>query len=47
MTNVLPLKRKDFTFEKQISELSTLCKEDIVSVNTIYAALWQNKYNLI
>ena len=35
MTNVLPLKKKDFTFEKQISDLTTLCKEDIVSVNTI------------
>ena len=35
MTNILPLKRKDFTFEKQISDLTTLCKEDIVSVNTI------------
>ena len=35
MNNVLPLKKKEFTFEKQISDLTSLCKEDLVSVNTI------------
>ena len=35
MDNVLPLKKKDFSFEDEIRELTDLCKEDLVSVNTI------------
>ena len=35
MNNVIPLKKKEHTFEKEISELTDLCKEDLVSANTI------------
>ncbi len=35
MSNVLPLNVNQFTFEKIISELSEICKQDLVSVNTI------------
>ena len=35
MDNVLPLRKKDFSFEDEIRELTNLCKEDLVSVNTI------------
>ena len=35
MDNVLPLRKKDFSFEDEIRELTDLCKEDLVSVNTI------------
>ena len=35
MDNVLPLRKKDFSFEDEIRELIDLCKEDLVSVNTI------------
>ncbi len=35
MNNVVPLKKKEFTFEKEISDLINLCKEDLVSANTI------------
>ena len=35
MDNVIPLRKKDFSFEDEIRELTDLCKEDLVSVNTI------------
>ena len=35
MSNVLPLKKKEITFEQDIDEISALFKEDLVSVNTI------------
>ncbi len=35
MDNILPLRKKDFSFEDEIRELTDLCKEDLVSVNTI------------
>ncbi len=35
MDNVLPLRKKDFLFEDEIRGLTDLCKEDLVSVNTI------------
>ena len=35
MDNVLPLIKKDFSFEDEIRELTDLCKEDLISVNTI------------
>ncbi len=35
MSNVIPLKQKEYNFEKEINDLTTLCKEDLVSVNTI------------
>ena len=35
MDNVLPLRKKDSSFEDEIRELTDLCKEDLVSVNTI------------
>ena len=35
MDNILPLRKKDFSFEDDIRELTDLCKEDLVSVNTI------------
>ena len=35
MSNVIPLKQNDNYFEKEISDLTNLCKEDLVSVNTI------------
>ena len=35
MDNVLPLRKKVFSFEDEIRELTDLCKEDLVSVNTI------------
>ena len=35
MDNVLPLRKKDFSFEDEIRELTELCKEDLISVNTI------------
>ncbi len=35
MTNVIPLKKNQFTFEELITELTELCKQDLVSVNTI------------
>ena len=35
MTNVLTLKKDDLSFENEIVELTELCKQDLVSVNTI------------
>ena len=35
MDNVLPLRKNDFSFEDEIRKLTDLCKEDLVSVNTI------------
>ena len=35
MSNVIPLKKKESTFEHEVNELTALCKEDLVSVNTI------------
>ena len=35
MTNVIPLNKNQFTFEELISDLTELCKQDLVSVNTI------------
>ncbi len=35
MSNVIPLKQKEYNFEKEINDLTALCKEDLVSVNTI------------
>ncbi len=35
MTNILPLNRDQFRFEEIINELIALCKQDLVSVNTI------------
>ena len=35
MDNILPLRKKEFSFEDEIRELTDLCKEDLVSVNTI------------
>ena len=35
MNNVLPLRKKDFSFEDEIKKLTDICKEDLVSVNTI------------
>ena len=29
MDNVLPLRKKDFSFEDEIRELTDLCKEDL------------------
>ena len=35
MTNVIPININQFTFEELISDLTELCKQDLVSVNTI------------
>ena len=35
MSNVIPITKNKISFEKLINELSDLCKEDLVSVNTI------------
>ncbi len=35
MDNVIALKKNLYTFEKEIAELSELCKQDLVSVNTL------------
>ena len=35
MSNVIPLKKKEGSFEHEVNELTALCKEDLVSVNTI------------
>ena len=35
MSNVIPLKKKEVIFESFINELTDLCKEDLISVNTI------------
>ena len=35
MAKIVPLNKKDFSFKQEISELTDLCKEDLVSVNTI------------
>ncbi len=35
MSNVIPLKNNKLTFEELISNLTELCKQDLVSVNTI------------
>jgi len=35
MSNVIPLKKKEIIFESFINELTDLCKEDLISVNTI------------
>jgi len=35
MAEIVPLDKKDYSFKKEISELTNLCKEDLVSVNTI------------
>ena len=35
MTKVIPLNKNQYTFEELISELADLCKQDLVSVNTI------------
>tara|TARA_B100000575_G_scaffold291604_1_gene297944 strand:+ start:376 stop:1413 length:1038 start_codon:yes stop_codon:yes gene_type:complete len=35
MSNVLPLKRDNISFEQLINNLTELCKQDLVSVNTI------------
>ena len=35
MDNVIPLRKKKFSFEDEIKLLTDLCKEDLVSVNTI------------
>ncbi len=35
MSNVIPLKKKEINFENEVNELTELCKEDLVSVNTI------------
>ncbi len=35
MSNVIPIKRNKFTFEQLITDLTELCQQDLVSVNTI------------
>ena len=35
MTKVIPLNKNQYTFEVLISELTDLCRQDLVSVNTI------------
>tara|TARA_B100000963_G_C22508656_1_gene617236 strand:- start:26 stop:1063 length:1038 start_codon:yes stop_codon:yes gene_type:complete len=35
MTNVIPINKNQFTFEQLISDLTELCQQDLVSVNTI------------
>tara|TARA_B100001113_G_C21100744_1_gene618624 strand:+ start:863 stop:1900 length:1038 start_codon:yes stop_codon:yes gene_type:complete len=35
MSNVIPLKKKQITFEKLIDDLTDLCQKDLISVNTI------------
>ena len=35
MTKVIPLNKNQYTFEELISELTDLCQQDLVSVNTI------------
>ena len=35
MAKVIHLKKDEYSFEKEIAELTDLCKEDLVSVNTI------------
>tara|TARA_B100001287_G_scaffold227781_1_gene197769 strand:+ start:776 stop:1813 length:1038 start_codon:yes stop_codon:yes gene_type:complete len=35
MTNVIPINKNQISFEQLVSELTDLCKQDLVSVNTI------------
>ena len=35
MNNIIPLKKNEYTFENEINELTELCQQDLVSVNTI------------
>tara|TARA_Y100000741_G_scaffold285275_1_gene225080 strand:+ start:247 stop:1284 length:1038 start_codon:yes stop_codon:yes gene_type:complete len=35
MNNVIPLKKESLSFGRQIAELTELCKEDLISVNTL------------
>ena len=47
MAEIVPLKKNEYSFEKEISDLTNLCKEDLVSVNTIILDKLDSKVPLV